>query len=110
MNNLWLKIRIWTKVTLFGVVAIYLILFFVNNGREVTLWLWPGESGLTRASLLVLLPVVFMLGVIVTLLVRTIWKTLSQVKELKRRKSERDAAEVVSRAARLRTRGTGEAL
>ncbi|HEY0007497.1 MAG TPA: hypothetical protein VGB55_02130 [Tepidisphaeraceae bacterium] len=103
--NLWLKIRVFSKIALFSLVAIYLLLFIFNNtgvDRQVTLWTWFNME--PRVPVLVFIPAAFLFGVITTLLVRTIWRTIIQMRELKRKRLEKEAAAVVARAAKLRVR------
>jgi len=107
MANFWLKIRIWTKVIIFIVVAIYALLFFYNNsGKVVAPWIFFGRE--PSMSLLLLIFLTFAIGVIGTLLVRTTVKTVRQVRELRQRnkaqKMERELADMKSKAAMLQTR------
>ena len=107
MTNIWLKFRIWTKVVLFILVAIYALLFFINNtGKVVSPWIFFGREPATPLLLLIFLT--FAIGVIGTLLVRTTLKTIRQVRELRERsrseKIERELADMKSKAAMLQTR------
>jgi hypothetical protein len=110
MGNLWLKIKIWTKVVLFAVVLGYVLFFLYNNSgaeNHFTLWIWFKHPLLDRPTLWYLF-FAFLAGVVMTILVRTIWKTVSQVREVRRRnrqaKLERDIADMKEKASRLQTR------
>ena len=109
MGNLWLKFKIWTKVILFAAVVLYTLLFLYNNSgadKHFSLWIWFNHA--PDRPILVFIFFTFMAGVVVTVLVRTIWKTVAQVREARRRnrqdKLERDIADMKSKAAKLQTR------
>src|SRR5947209_16122184 len=104
MGNLWLKIRIWTKIILVTVLVLYVIIFTYNNAQEkVRLWYWFGHSPETNLLLAVLCS--FVAGVIVAILARTTVKTINQVQELKDRarnqKMDRDVADIRAKAAKI---------
>lgn len=105
MSNLWLKIRIWSKIALVAVVVIYSIIFiYFNAGKHIDVWLW----GKYEASLLGLMFFTFLFGVLITVAVRTTFRTVRQVKELKARslaeRRERETAEMKEKVARLQTK------
>jgi len=103
--NFWLKLRVWTKLIAFSVVSLYVILFLLFNlNTTTTLWLYPGKGGALQSSVLLLSLGAFALGSIVTLLVRTIFRTMAQLRLMKRKRLEKDAAAVIARAAKLRVR------
>lgn len=103
--NFWLKLRIWFKVTVFAIVALYVLMFLIfNHGTRTEMWFYPGSNGRLETSVLLMAVGAFLLGVITTLLVRTILRTISQIREMKRRRLEKEAAAVVARAAKLRVR------
>jgi len=106
MNLFWLKLRIWTKTVLYLALLLYVLLFFFNNTADVTIWYWFGKS-FTGATWWVML-FVFLGGAIAALLIRTIFKTLRQISELKTRNQtsriERELAEMKTKAAMLHTK------
>lgn len=111
---MWLKIKVWTKVVLLGLLTLYALVFTLKNTSRppVEFWYWFGPP--LEMPMLVLVVTAFALGVIGTILIRTVLKTLGQVRELTARgRSERLHREVASmknKAAMLRTRdGPGEA-
>jgi hypothetical protein len=104
MGNLWLKIRVWTKVAAFGFLLLYAIVFVsINYSSKAKVWLWFGHE--PTAPVLVLVFVTFLLGVIGTILVRTTLKTVSQIRDLRTRtrteKMERQMAAMHAKAGRL---------
>lgn len=106
--NFWLKLRVWFKITVFSIVLAYLLIFtWQNVDYKVTIWYWFGKQ--QETPVLFLVPAVFLFGVVVTLLVRTIFRTVRQLQLLKRKKMEKEAAAIVARAATLRTRETATA-
>lgn len=112
MGNLWLKVKVWSKVALFGALLFYVLLFIYNNsGEEVRFWWWFNRSHQT--SVFFLTAWAFFIGGILTLLVRTTWKTLRQFRDLRDRsrteRLEREMADMKAKAARLQTRAAGTA-
>lgn len=106
MNNLWLKLWVWFKITLLSLVVIYAILFVWNNtGEPIKVWLFFGSQ--PETSPLVLSFLSFAAGVVGTLLVRTTLRTLKQLKELRNRRRaqqlQRDVQDIKSKAAMLKT-------
>jgi uncharacterized integral membrane protein len=102
-----LKIRVWTKVVLLGLVAIYTLLFiFLNTGQSIDVWLFFGVE--PRMSVLLALAGAFVLGSLVTLLVRTVVKTVQQVKVARERgrtqRMEREIADMRTKASSLQSR------
>jgi uncharacterized integral membrane protein len=87
MSDSFLKIKVWTKLILMGLVAIFVLLFvYENYSYSATVWLF-GKHEMTVLELLFL---TFIFGVIATLLARPIYRTLGQIAEL--RKTKPDAA------------------
>ena len=75
MQNLWLKIKIWTKIALFSIVVIYLLMFvFKNSDQQLSIWLWFGH--VIETSMLVLIPVVLLAGVIGTFVVSMAYRAV----------------------------------
>ena len=112
MTNAWLKIKIWFKLIVFGLIALYVLLFFLNNtGKTVQLWLWFNET--YTSSILALVFGVFVVGVIGTFLTSTIWRTVRQIREAGARsrsqRLEKAIAEMNAKAAKLQIRPDAEA-
>src|SRR5437660_11629111 len=109
MTNVWLKFKIWFKLILFGLIALYILLFLLKNyDTKVTVWLWFGETGTYTSSILALVFAVFVLSVIGTLLTSTIWRTVRQIRESSARsrtqRLEKTIAEMNAKAAKPQTR------
>ena len=107
MNELWLKIKVWTKAILFGAVLIYALLFIYNNsGEPVNFWWWFSRTHPT--SVFFLTAGAFLAGIVFTILVRTSWKTWRQIRTMRERnrtgKLEREMADMKAKAAMLQTR------
>ena len=101
----WMKIKVWTKIGFFSIVAIYILLFAIKNLYTKTeLWFFFGEDWTLQSSVLLLALGAFVLGVITTLLVRTIFRTMAQLREMKRKRAEKEAIAIINRASKLRTR------
>ena len=109
MTSVWLKFKIWFKLILFGLIAIYILLFlFKNYDTKVTVWIWFGDAGTYSSSILALVFAVFVLSVIGTLLTSTIWRTVRQIREAGNRsrtqRLEKAIAEMNAKAAKLQIR------
>jgi hypothetical protein len=107
MGNLWLRIKVWSKVTLFALLLIYVSAFvYENSGTEVRLWVWRHKE--PQTGILLLLLYTFLAAVIVTILVRTTVRTLWQIRQIKHRsrteRLEKEVADMRSKAAMLRSK------
>ena len=111
MGSLWLKIKVWTKVVVFFGLLIYAGLFIVmNSARPVKPWFWFGHDPDT--SVLILVLCAFLTGVVGTILLRTTFKTLKQIREMRDRsrsdRLQREVEEMRTKAAMLRSRPAAE--
>lgn len=111
MNNLWLKIKVWTKGILAVLILLYLIFFIAkNSGETVSFWLFFNNQ--LETSLLVFAFVTFFGGVLMALLVRAMFKTLRQIREMREKsrtvRLERQVNDMQTKAAMLKTRGGAE--
>ena len=107
MGNLWLKIKVWTKVIIAGILALYLLIFIIkNSGQDTTFWYWYNRS--YRGSMLLLVLFAFLIGGLVTLLATTTFRTIHQIQELRARnrsaKLEREVSDMRAKAAMLQTK------
>jgi uncharacterized integral membrane protein len=110
MGNLWLKIKIWTKVIAFALLTLAVLIFLIQNvNKSVTLWLWNDIET-------TLLKVVFftaLISVLFTVLLGTTFRTVRQIRELRSRnrsdKLEREVADMRAKAAMLQTKPVGGA-
>ncbi len=81
---MWLKIKVWTKVVLFALLFLYVLIFIYMNGdRTATFWYWPRRAPELPVLFLVLGS--FLAGVVVTVLARTTFKTVRQIREIQAR-------------------------
>jgi hypothetical protein len=108
MGNLWVKIKVWTKVAVFAILFFYVILFVINNGGlPVKFWYWIHHEADT--SVLVLVLWAFVTGVVGTILIRTTFKTLRQIREMQERgrteKMHRELQDMKAKAGMLRSKG-----
>ena len=111
MKSSWLKIKMWTKVSVFGAVAIYLAAFVLLNRNA---FISPALDFVFKkyesvnALLVLLLTGVF--SIFGWSLFRTIFKTLRQMRDVNRRthleRIEREHTDMVAKAAKLQTRET----
>ena len=105
--NLWLKIKIWTKMLALGFVVIYLFFFVYKNADDkANVWVWYAREYNVRV--LALAFCTFLAGILVTMLTRTIVVTVRQIKEATQRarqvQMEKDLADMKQKAARLQTK------
>jgi uncharacterized membrane protein YciS (DUF1049 family) len=111
MSNLWLRIKIWFKVTLVAAVFIYIILFTAkNSSKEVQFWYWFNHQ--PEANLLFLVLCSFLAGIVVSLLIRTTFRTIRQISDLQQRaraqRMDRQIADIHTKAAMLQTKPSAE--
>jgi hypothetical protein len=109
MGNLWLKIKVWTKITVFVLALIYILLFVMENAdKPVTIWVWFGDGNNINTTLLRLAPSLLAVGVVGTLLTRTALKTIGQFREMQKKNRTAqmgsDLASIKARAAMLQTK------
>src|SRR6266550_584716 len=110
MGNLWLKIKIWTKVTAFALLTLAALVFLIQNvNKPVTLWLWND----IQTTLLKVLLCTALISVIFTILLGTTFRTIRQIRELRARNRsvalEREVADMKAKAAMLKTKPVGGA-
>lgn len=108
MQTLWLKIKIWTKIVVFVVLLIAVLVFIVQNiNKPVTIWLWND----IQTTLLKVLFFTVLVSVVFTILIGTTRRTIRQIRELRARnrsrKLEEDLADMKAKAAMLQTRPSG---
>ncbi len=106
MGNLWLKVKIWTKVLLVLLALAYVITFAVSNSEsQATFWYFVRTPPITT-SVLKLVLIAFVSGVAVAVLARTTFRTVSQIRELKARqlteRREKELEEIKAKAGMLR--------
>jgi hypothetical protein len=109
MSMTWTKVKLWTKLTVFGLVFVYLAAFIFLNRDAV---IHPALDFVFKkyqdvnALLVLLLTSIF--SIMGWWLFKTIFKTLRQMSEVKRRayleRRDRELAEMHAKAARLQTR------
>lgn len=107
MTNVWLKFKIWTKALSFIGLLLYCFLFIGKNvGTTVEIWVWFNRKA--TPQLLVFAFVTFISGVVLTLLVKTLWRTIRQIKEASERsrqtQMQKELADIKTKAAMLQTR------
>lgn len=110
MGNLWVRIKVWTKVAFFAMLFLYIILFVISNSeRPVKFWFWIHHEADTTVLVLVLWA--FVTGVVGTILIRTTFKTLRQIREMQERgraeKMHRELQDMKAKAGMLRAKPDG---
>ena len=82
MGNLWLKIKVGTKIAIFVILLIATLLFVFNNSNQrVKIWLWNEYD----TTLLKVLFFTVLTSVIFTVLIGTAFRTIRQIKEIRAR-------------------------
>lgn len=110
MSNLWLKFKIWTKVIVGLLVLLYIALFFFSNlSHGANVWIFPWHE--VQTTVLIVAFVSFLVGVLVTVLFRTIIRTRRQIREIQERnrsvKLERAVQDMHAKASMLRAKPVG---
>ncbi len=104
-----LKVRIWTKSILIALVGLYLLLFILMNYSErINLWLFFGQT-IDNISAILGLICAAILGSLLTLLVRMLLRTFSQIRQSRENgrtdRLEREISEMKMKSAGLGKRG-----
>lgn len=110
MSNLWLKVKVWFKVTLVAALLVYIILFtYFNASEKAHFWYWFHHQ--PEETLLVLVLCSFLAGIVASFLFGTTFRTIRQVQELQARsraqRLDRQIADIHSKAAMLQTKPAG---
>jgi hypothetical protein len=104
MGKLWMKIWVWIKVSVFGLMALYVLVFVGENIKNETIF-WYAYNREIKSSSLTLAFFAFVAGSVTTLLVRTTLSTVRQFREMKERirqeRMTRDFEEMKAKAERL---------
>ncbi|QOV88623.1 hypothetical protein [Humisphaera borealis] len=113
MADFWLKLKIWSKVVAVSLAVIYLSFFAINNSEETAkLWFFFGAGREVTTSVLKLVLIAFISGVVVTILIRTTFRTIAQIRELKQRqaveKREQEFTQLKEKAGMLQTKTKGD--
>lgn len=106
---MWEKLKLYTKMTVFGAMALYVLAFiFMNRDRVVDGELKLIFTTFNRPSILLVLPITGVLSIVAWWLIRTIFKTVRQFRALRERsrtaKLEKEVAEMRAKAGMLQTR------
>ena len=107
---MWLKIKIWAKVVLLTFVTVYLLTFiFKNSDEPAKFWYWFWKPDV-ETSILYFTLFTFFAGVLTTILVRMMFKTVHQVREMRNKarteRLEREVADMKAKAAMLQTKAS----
>jgi hypothetical protein len=114
MKTTWLKIKLWIKVTVFSVIALYVIGFIIaNRNARVDPSLDFLFKKYDNANVLLVLLLTGVLSIFGWWLFKTVFKTIRQMRDVKRRahleRIEREHAEMIAKAAKLKMRPEVEA-
>jgi hypothetical protein len=108
MENLWLKIKIWTKISILTIVVVYFALFLFRNGDQpVNIWFMFGHDPL-RTSALTVIALAFLAGIIGTVVFRMAYRAIRQIKDLRAKsaaaKMGKDVEQLKAKAGMLQTK------
>jgi uncharacterized integral membrane protein len=109
MNTLWLKIKVWTKIVVTFLVILFVLLFiFTNRNATVEPALNLVVVKFEHAGILTVLLITAAVSIFGWWLFRTIFRTIRQLGELRRRsaldKLQRAEADRTAKASMLKTR------
>jgi uncharacterized integral membrane protein len=112
MSDLWLKIKLWTKVIVTSAVALYFLIFLgQNHGHPVDVWFW--FSDVFHTSVLRLIFYVFVGGIVTAFMTQTTVKTLYQFRTLRAKaataRAEQQLADLKAQQAAAQTSSTDPA-
>ncbi|MGE5610638.1 MAG: DUF4190 domain-containing protein [Bacillota bacterium] len=109
MADLWLKIKLWTKVGLLGLVFLFLVILLNRNWNvEVSPYLDLVFRKYEKPSFLRVALIISVLSIFGWWLIITGFRTLRQFRQARERgrteRLEREVAEMKAKAAKLQTR------
>jgi hypothetical protein len=112
MKGFFLRFWLWIKAIVLGAVILYLILFVAKNSdKSMRVWLWIGRE--PDVSLLGLISTLLAAGVLLTLLIKTVFTTIRQLQEARAKartaRLEREVAEMRAKAEMLQKRDSAAA-
>jgi uncharacterized integral membrane protein len=107
MGDLWLKIKVWSKIGIFALVTIYLLLFIIfNSNQDINIWVWFDHT--KHPTLLELIVSLLFAGMVITLLGRMAYRTIRQIKDMRYRNQtaqlSKDLADMKAKADMLVTK------
>ena len=107
MSNTWLKLKMWTRLSLISAVIIYLLLFvFKNRNNEIKIDFVFKEYSNLNVLLVVLFTAIFI--IFGWWLLKTVLRAVRQLKDITRRarmdRLEREHSDMAAKAAKLQTR------
>jgi hypothetical protein len=105
--DLWLKIKVWTKIVLFLLVVAYVACFSVFNLDEsVNIWVWPGR--ISHPGVISLVFYTLLAGIVGTLVFRMLFRTALQLRQIYKNKAaaqlQSDVSDLKTKAAMLQTK------
>jgi hypothetical protein len=110
MSNVWFKFKIWSKVVVFSLIGLYVLLFiFGNKNLHVDgIVEFPFLVQFDRPRLLTALLITAIVSIVGWWLLRTILKTVRQLREMRERgratRLEKELAQIKAKAGMLQTR------
>ena len=111
MGNFWLKLKVWTKIVLFGAIALYIALFAFKNSDKPTVTVWLFFDQVHEGSIFWFAVMTFLAGGATAMLARTIFSTLRQYRDMQAAKQQaklkKDLADMQAKAAMLQARPSG---
>ena len=107
MANLWLKIKVWTKLIIFSAIALYVLLFlYSNSGKPVKVWLFFNNE--LERSTLWLAMTAFAAGAVAMLVTQMLLATMRQLRQIREQKQQqqlqKNVADMHAKAAMLQTK------
>jgi len=107
MSNTWLKIKVWTKVSVFGLISLIVLIFLAKNwGTRVDIdFLFVDFK---QSRLLIVLFLTAILSIFGWWIFKTIFKTVRQVRDVRRQayiqRIEKEHAQMKEKAAKLQVK------
>jgi uncharacterized integral membrane protein len=89
MRELWLKIKVWTKIIFFALLLIYILIFVMENSGQPPVQFWYWFKPRLQSPFLLFILMTFLAGIVVSILFRPIRRTLLQLRQLYAPKPEK---------------------
>jgi low affinity Fe/Cu permease len=108
MASTWLKIKMWTRLTLISVVLLYLLVFIIKNRDNDIKISVPLVKEYNDLNVLVVMLLTAVFSIFGWWLLKTVLRAVRQIKDINRKakieRMEREHSDMLAKASKLQTR------
>lgn len=108
MNSTWLKIKVWTKISVFGIISLLIVVVLSRNWDTRVSHLDFLFVKYENPRLLLVLFLTSIFSIFGWWIFKTVFKTIRQLRDVRRRahleRIEKEHADMLAKAAKLQTK------